>query len=139
MRLSVAFENTKDTNTVRGPVQVGWFLNEKKGGIIYAAPERVRSVEANREHAKSASRCPAVIKMESRYFMVKCPFDIHIGFARDKDGKGVLRNLAFVPASWVISFTSRTRLNGVPKVSRLSSCLSHLPLLSGYDEQQILS
>jgi hypothetical protein len=43
MRLSVAFENTKDTNTVRGPVQVGWFLNEKKGGIIYAAPERVRS------------------------------------------------------------------------------------------------
>jgi hypothetical protein len=94
MRLSVAFENTKDTNTVRGPVQVGWFLNEKKGGIIYAAPERVRSVEANREHAKSASRCPAVIKMESRYFMVKCPFDIHIGFARDKDGKGVLRDLA---------------------------------------------
>lgn len=46
MRLSVAFENTKDTNTVRGPVQVGWFLNEKKGGIIYAALERVRSVEA---------------------------------------------------------------------------------------------
>jgi hypothetical protein len=32
--------------------------------------------------------------MESRYFMVKCPFDIHIGFARDDKGKPVLRNLA---------------------------------------------
>lgn len=94
MRLSVAFENTKDTETGRGPVQVGWFLNDSKGGIIYDAPERVRSVEMNREHAKSASRCPAVINMESRYFMVKCPFDIHIGFARDNDGKPVLRNLA---------------------------------------------
>ncbi len=70
MRLSVAFENAKDTPDGRGPVQVGWFLNEKKGGIIYDAPERVRSVEMNREHAKSASRCPAVINMESRYFMV---------------------------------------------------------------------
>ena len=94
MRLSVAFENTKDTSEGRGPVQVGWFLNDKKGGIIFEAPERVRSVEMNREHAKSASRCPAVINMESRYFMVKCPFDIHIGFDRDSKGKPVLRNLA---------------------------------------------
>ena len=99
MRLSVAFENTKDTPEGSGPVQVGWFLNEKKGGIIYDAPERVRSVEMNREHAKSASRCPAVINMESRYFMVKCPFDIHIGFARDDKGKPVLRNLAGTQSS----------------------------------------
>lgn len=94
MRLSVSFENTQGTPTGRGAVQVGWFLNEKKAGVIYDAPERVRSVEMNKEHAKSASRCPAVINMESRYFLVKCPFDIHIGFDRDKDGKGVLRNLA---------------------------------------------
>lgn len=99
MRLSVAFENTSDTPVGRGPVQVGWFLSDKKGGIIYDAPERVRSVEMNREHAKSASRCPAVINMESRYFMVKCPFDIHIGFARDDKGKPVLRNLAGTQSS----------------------------------------
>jgi len=43
MRLSVSFDNTKDTPEGRGPVQVGWFLNEQKGGIIYDAPERVRS------------------------------------------------------------------------------------------------
>lgn len=94
MRLSVAFENTRDTPEARGPVQVGWFLKEQKGGIIYDAPERVRSVGVSREHAKSASRCPAVINMESRYFMVKCPFDIHIGFMRDDKGKPVLSNLS---------------------------------------------
>ena len=99
MRLSVAFEDTRDGEAKRGPVQVGWFLNDKKAGIIYDAPERVRSVEMNREHAKSASRCPAVINMESRYFMVKCPFDIHIGFARDDKGKPVLRNLAGTQSS----------------------------------------
>lgn len=103
MRLSVAFEHTKDIEAGRGPVQVGWFLNEQRGGIIYDAPERVRSVEMSREHAKSASRCPAIINMESRYFMVKCPFDIHIGFARDDKGKPVLRNLAGTKSSIRVS------------------------------------
>jgi hypothetical protein len=51
-------------------------------------------VDLNRRHAKSASRCPAVINLESRHFLVRCPFDIHIGFARDDKGKPVLRNLA---------------------------------------------
>jgi hypothetical protein len=32
MRLSVSFENTKDTLSGSGPVQVGWFLNEKRAG-----------------------------------------------------------------------------------------------------------
>ncbi|WP_245581410.1 hypothetical protein [Octadecabacter arcticus] len=32
-------------------------------------------------------------------FMVKCPFDIHIGFARDDKGKPVLRNLAGTQSS----------------------------------------
>jgi len=94
MRLSVTFENTQGAPSTSGPVTVGWFLNENKSSIIFDAPERVRSVEMNREHAKSASRCPAVINMESRYFMVKCPFDIHIAFARDDKGKPMLRNLA---------------------------------------------
>lgn len=94
MQLSVTFENTQGTETGRGPVQIGWLLTENKGSVIYDAPERVRSVDVNREHAKSASRCPAVINLESRYFMIKCPFDIHIGFARDDKGKPILRNLA---------------------------------------------
>jgi hypothetical protein len=93
MHLSVSFDNTVGTPTGSGPVTVGWFLNDRKGGIIYAPPERVRSVERNKTHAKSASRCPAVITLESRYFLVRCPFDLNIGFTRDKDGKPGLRNL----------------------------------------------
>lgn len=93
MQLSVSFENTEGTNPKSGPVQVGWFLNQQKGGIIYDPPERVRSVDVNRKHAKSASRCPAVVNLESRYFVVRCPFDLHLGFVRDKDGKAQLRNL----------------------------------------------
>ncbi|MEM9736910.1 MAG: hypothetical protein AAF908_09945 [Pseudomonadota bacterium] len=76
-----------------GPVRVGWLLTEDKGGVIYGAPERVRSAEMNKRHAKSASRCPAVINLESRYFQVSCPFDLHLRFARDDQGKAGLRNM----------------------------------------------
>lgn len=93
MQLSVSFDNTRGTATGSGPVMIGWCLNEVKAGIIYAPPERVRSVDLDRSHAKSASRCPAVISLESRHFLIRCPFDIHIGFDRDEKGKPVLRNL----------------------------------------------
>ena len=94
MHLAVHFDDTRPGQDPAGPVQVGWFLNERKGGVIFDAPERVRSVALNRDHAKSASRCPAVINLESRYFAVKCPYDINVGFVRDKDGKPGLRNLS---------------------------------------------
>ena len=94
MKLSVSFENTAGTEPGSGPVTVGWFLAQQKGGIIYSPPERVRGAEKNKSHAKSASRCPAVINLESRYFMIRCPFDLNLAFARDKDGKPGLRNLS---------------------------------------------
>ncbi|NBQ51788.1 MAG: hypothetical protein EBY40_13870, partial [Marivivens sp.] len=34
-----------------------------------------------------------VINMESRYFVFRAPFDLHLQFVRDKDGKAGLRNL----------------------------------------------
>ncbi len=76
-----------------GPVRVGWFLTEERGGVIYEAPVRVHSVDTRKKHAKSAARCPAILNLESRLFEVKCPFDLRLGFARDKEGKPVLRNL----------------------------------------------
>jgi hypothetical protein len=88
-----------DDGPKSGPVTVGWFLTQDKGAILYDAPERLMFRQTNKAHAKSASRCPAVIQMESRYFVVKCPFDIHIGFGRDKDGKGHLVNRAGVGSS----------------------------------------
>ena len=61
--------------------------------VVYFPPERSRTVDMNRTHAKSASRCPAVIGFESRYMMVRCPFDLHIGFVKDDKGKPVLKDL----------------------------------------------
>ena len=76
-----------------GPVKVGWLLAEERGGVIYDAPGRVRPAGIDQRHAKSASRCPAIIGLESRYVEVKCPFDLHLGFVRGKNGKPALRNL----------------------------------------------
>lgn len=76
-----------------GPVKIGWLLTDEKAGIVFDPPERVRSVEMNKKHAKSASRCPAVINLESRYFVIRCPFDLHLAFVRDDKGTPALRNL----------------------------------------------
>ncbi len=76
-----------------GPVKVGWLLTDERTGVVYGAPARVRSVEVNRHHAKSASRCPAIRNLESRYFEVKCPFDLHLAFVRGENGRPGLRNL----------------------------------------------
>ena len=93
MDLHITYDRPSEGDPRSGPVKVGWLLTETKGGIIFDPPERVRSVEMNKTHAKSASRCPAVINLESRYFVIKCPFDLNIAFVRDKDGKPALRNL----------------------------------------------
>ena len=79
MEINVSFDRPED-GPKAGPVTVGWFLTSDKGAVLYDPPERLLFRQANKAHAKSASRCPAVIQMESRYFVVKCPFDIHLGF-----------------------------------------------------------
>ena len=74
-----------------GPVNVAWLLADKHGVVIYDAPARVGSAAISQQHANSASRCPAIIGLESRYFEVPCPFDLHIAFVR-YDGKPNLVN-----------------------------------------------
>lgn len=95
MQITMTYDRP-DEGPGSGPVTVGWFLTEDKGGLLYEPPERLIFRQTNRTHAKSAARCPAVIQMESRYFVVKCPFDLHIGFDRDDKGKAVLINRAGV-------------------------------------------
>ncbi|UFS66167.1 hypothetical protein LO749_06290 [Paracoccus denitrificans] len=77
-----------------GPITVGWLRATDKGGVLFEPPERVSFRDTNRASAKSASRCPAVIALEARYFMIKCPFDLHIGFDRDEQGRARLINRA---------------------------------------------
>lgn len=75
--------DTPPSHTHKGPTQVGWFVDEPKGSLLYAPPKRVSIRPPNKDHPKSAARCPAVLQMETRYFQVPCPFDMRIGFERD--------------------------------------------------------
>ena len=93
MQILVSVENAPNSAAETGPSPSAGCFMDPKASIIFDPPVRVRSVEMNRTHAKSASRCPAVINMESRYFEIKCPFDLHLQFARDKDGKPILQNM----------------------------------------------
>ena len=85
MQISLTYDRPED-GPRSGPVSVGWFLDIDKGGVLYEPPERVSFRQTSRSHAKSAARCPAVIQMESRYFLIRCPFDLHLGFQRDAKG-----------------------------------------------------
>ncbi|MBA3325325.1 MAG: hypothetical protein H0T41_08730 [Rhodobacteraceae bacterium] len=93
MQINVSYER-EETGPRSGPVVVGWLRDAAKGGVLYDPPERVSFRDVNRAHAKSAARCPAVINLESRYFLVRCPFDLAVGFVRDKDGRAGLVNRA---------------------------------------------
>lgn len=72
---------------------VGWILDTDSAQLIWFEPKRVKTVKPERLHAKSLARCPAVLDNDSRLFEVLCPFDLDIGFRRDKDGKPALVNL----------------------------------------------
>ena len=80
--------------TTNSPVKIGWIIDAEKSGFIYFEPERVRSETAKIQHVKSASRCPAVLDMEARHYMIRCPFDIHIGLVKDEHGRFNIKNLA---------------------------------------------
>ncbi len=81
------------TSTRRGVIEVGWLIQDPKHSVIFFPPERVTHRTQNQPHAKSASRCPAILDVESRYFRVRCPYDIHLRFTRDKTGKPTLKNM----------------------------------------------
>jgi hypothetical protein len=98
MQINVTLDRP-DKGPGAGPITVGWFLTSDKGAILYDPPERLSFRQTNRAHAKSAARCPAVIQMESRYFVVKCPFDLNVGFSRDDKGKGLLVNRSGVASA----------------------------------------
>lgn len=93
MEINFAYDRPEEGPGL-APHTAGWLLAQNKGAVLYDPSERGMVRLPNRTHAKSACRCPAVIQLESRCFMVKCPFDLHIGFQRDDKGKAVLVNRA---------------------------------------------
>ena len=106
-------DNIVDVPAERKCVNVGWLFRHEENSIIYEDPERIRSVATNAQHAKSASRCPAILNLESRYFLIRCPFNIHLGFTRDNKGIARLQNK--------MDDRSPVRTNQLEKVIKLVS------------------
>ena len=93
MEIRFSIDSSQAGKTPTGPVKVGWLYTHAKSSILFEPPTRVRSVQMNKQHAKSASRCPAILGLESRYFEIKCPFDIEIAYELDPEGNPIIRNL----------------------------------------------
>lgn len=91
MDINITFASPTD-GPGSGPLQIGWFRAEHKNAVLFDPPERVSLRGTNKTHAKSAGRCPSVVQLESRYFMVKCPIDLHLGITKDDKGHTVLVN-----------------------------------------------
>ena len=49
-----------------GLVKIGWFFADDTSSVVYFPPERSRTVDMNRTHAKSASRCISLHLAASR-------------------------------------------------------------------------
>jgi hypothetical protein len=76
------------------PALVGWLIDAPTASLIYDDPRRLRTESLGKQHVKSAARCPAVIDMESRYFMITCPYDLHLRMEKSAEGKWGVRNVA---------------------------------------------
>nr|WP_316653564.1 hypothetical protein [uncultured Gellertiella sp.] len=94
MQINIQVDQPPLDERSSGPVSVGWYLDSNKGSVLFDAPERVITRAPNRSHGKSVGRCPAAVNIESRYFQIKCPFDIHVQLVRDEKGRPVLKDLA---------------------------------------------
>jgi hypothetical protein len=94
MQLLKNFLRPKGLTENGGMTKVGWLLDAPSGSVLYYAPERVRTTPGGPTHAKSAARCPAVVEMEARHFLIRCPFDLHLALARTKEGQWGLQNKA---------------------------------------------
>ena len=62
-------------------VEVGWLIDEDvKATFIYEKPKNVKSERLAPLSKRAIQACPAVNHLERRYFEVKVPFDISLGY-----------------------------------------------------------
>lgn len=92
--LCLSVRQEEKTELDSGPVTVGWMLAKEEAAVIFDPPKRLASIAAKGSISKSASRCPAIHNFDARYFVVKSPYDLHIGFVRGESGKPGLENKA---------------------------------------------
>ncbi|MEM8837917.1 MAG: hypothetical protein AAGE89_07480 [Pseudomonadota bacterium] len=84
----------EETDAPTGMVSVGWLLSEEKASVIFYPPERLKVEQHGTPHGKSVARCPAILGLEARHFIIRSPFDLNLRFGRTKEGKAVVQNAA---------------------------------------------
>ena len=55
---------------------VGWIVMPHVGGFIWYPPKTFLREVGKSPAAKSLTKCPAVLDLESRYYLIRAPFDI---------------------------------------------------------------
>ena len=68
-------------------VEVGWAVTDAKASALWDGPAPFQRGLPRPASAKSVQLCPAAIDFDSRHFVVPCPFDLHLRFAKDDNGR----------------------------------------------------
>lgn len=72
---------------------VGWTIEPRPGGLVWGNPESITRDNVKSRSPKAVTRCPAVIDLEARYFMIRCPFDLAIRLEQAPDGQVRFQNI----------------------------------------------
>ena len=64
-------------------IKVGWLIDESvKATFIYYEPIRVKQERSIPLSKRAVQACPAINQLERRYFEIKFPFDITLGYEK---------------------------------------------------------
>lgn len=74
-------------------IEAGYVIDAAKAAVIWDEPAPFRR-EAKAQVAKSVLACPAVIELEARHYVITAPFDLHLRFAFDAQGRPSIINVA---------------------------------------------
>lgn len=67
-------------------VEVGWLLRTEHARFIWGDPRPVMRSDAQTNHPKGLTHCPAVLDHEARLFHVLCPFDLRLKIRIETEG-----------------------------------------------------
>ena len=68
-------------------VTVGWTVRFAQGNAIWSAPKSFSRSDPKATSAKSIQVCPAAIDFDRRHYVIPCPVDLTLAFARDAQGR----------------------------------------------------
>jgi len=93
MMLNKLYARRDRVAKMRRKVDVGWIMKAPKAGVVWYEPEPFRQNVPVSPDAKSVQKCPGAIDFDSRHFVIKCPYDLHLRLTRSPDGKPQLLNV----------------------------------------------